>query len=388
MNTRFIVYLSAFLLFGCSEQPLIEKSPVLPLNFEAAKSYFSLVEKLQQGDSIPEKDWVDFFNVEGNRIYLEYYKYTQEDMESIKESITITYQPEKEHLVSPERLDEIRSSYRNRYKKNHQPYKDYLTFIERNQVAFADSMMTRAKAFLPKDFMIYRKMPTVYYHALTPGGKSTYHNQLFISVLGSYESSRGRMASMEAHELHHNLRPDLSYALTKPDSSYYQIIIEEADKTVYDALTLALNEGLADMIDLDLLFADTSKWWKKDELRPLLTLEGERVVKKLNENFIEAANGTIQDWSVYHSLYMEDNGHIPGYFMAKAIKDHGRLAHIIEHAADPFAFFLTYQEVALQDEQLPVFDEVVVSYLKRLQKKYLDKLALRRNSFSNPNRVK
>jgi len=192
---------------------------------------------------------VDFFNIEGNRIYLDYFNFTEEQIETKKENIIIAYQPEeKSHLVDPEKLKEIRSHYRNRYKENHQIYKDYLAQIEQIQVAFADSIVMRAKAFLPKNFALYREMPTIYYHALTVGAYSTFHNQILINILTSYESTtNSKMGSTEAHELHHNLRPDLSYYIARPDSSYYATEIETEDKVVYNALMLAFNEGFADM---------------------------------------------------------------------------------------------------------------------------------------------
>jgi len=76
---------------------------------------------------------------------------------------------------------------------------------------------------------------------------------------------------------------------------------------------------------------------------------------------------------LYDALYLSYDGHIPGFFMAKAIKDNGRLGTIIENVDNPFIFFLTYQEVALIDKQLPVFDDEVTSFLKKLNTKYLNK---------------
>ena len=35
--------------------------------------------------------------------------------------------------------------------------------------------------------------------------------------------------------------------------------------------------------------------------------------------------------------------------------------------------FFTYQEVALTDKRLPVFDDVVIDYLQKLNEKYLRK---------------
>jgi len=256
----------------------------------------------------------------------------------------IAYQPEeKSHLVDPEKLKEIRSHYRNRYKENHQIYKDYLAQIEQIQVAFADSIVMRAKAFLPKNFALYREMPTIYYHALTVGAYSTFHNQILINILTSY-------------------RPDLSYYIARPDSSYYATEIETEDKVVYNALMLAFNEGFADMVDLDMLLSSASNWYDKDNIQVKYVDPGKNVVINLNKHLVEAANG-----------YLNSDGHTPGYFMAKAIKDNGRLEEIIEYADNPFVFFLTYQEVALSDKNLPVFDDVVIDYLTQLKIKYLNK---------------
>ncbi|MEM6320771.1 MAG: DUF5700 domain-containing putative Zn-dependent protease [Bacteroidota bacterium] len=181
------------------------------------------------------------------------------------------------------------------------------------------------------------------------------------------------MGNVEAHELHHNFRPDLSYFTARPDSSYYKTEIEKEDRVVYNALMLALNEGLADMVDKDILLTDDSKWWRKDAIQAVYMREGETVVKKLNKYLAAAASGVTQNPALYDALYLNYKGHIPGYFMARAINDNGRLEEVIEHADNPFIFFLTYQKVALLDERLPVFDAGVIDYLKNLNAKYLKK---------------
>ena len=379
MNTKSIFYLSLFLLFCCNEKPSserkpIEKTPTIHLDFEAAKAYFTLVERIQKGRIISEREWSAFFNIEGNRLYIEDLRLSEEDITILKKIIRVAYQPKTDTIATNElALKSFRLLSRIRYKKNHQLYEDYLTQIERMQVEFADSMITRAKAFLPKNLVIHRAMPTIYYHALNNDGNATGNNRIFISVLASYERNINRMANVESHELHHNLRPDLSYYKARSDSAYYGTEIEKTDIVVYNALMLALNEGLADMVDKDLLLADTSKWWRKDTIQARYIREGEKVVKKLNEYLAAAANGTIQDWELYDSLYLSYDGHIPGYFMAKAIMDNERLGEIIEYAGNPFVFFLTYQEVALTDKALPAFDDDVIDYLKRLNTKYLEK---------------
>jgi len=382
MKTRFIFYISLFLFFSCNKKPeydnnsiLEKKKPAILFDFEAAKAYFTLVEKIQQGDTISEKEWVDFFNIEGNRLYLEYFNYTKEEIETKKENIIIAYQPEeKSNLVNPKKLKEIRAHYRNRYKENHEICKDYLAQIEQIQVAFADSIVMLAKAFLPKKFALYREMPTIFYHGLTVGAYSTFHNQIFVNILSSYESTtNSKMGSTEAHELHHNFRPDLSYYIARPDSSYYATEIEEEDRGMYNALMLALNEGLADMIDLEFVKADSSKLYPKDTIQVGLMEKGRNVVTELNKHLVEEANGASQDSELYGSIYLNSDGHIPGYFMAKAIKDNGRLGEIIEQADNPFVFFLVYQEVALANKNLPVFDDVVIDYLTQLKIKYLNK---------------
>ncbi|MFK7981413.1 MAG: DUF5700 domain-containing putative Zn-dependent protease [Saprospiraceae bacterium] len=375
MKTKFILFLSLFLLFNCIQKISVEKVPVIPLNFEAAKAYFTLVEKIQKGGIISEKEWSSFFNIEGNKLFIEDLRLSEEDISMLKKTIRVAYQPKVDTIAANKlALKSFRLLSRIRYKKNHQLYKDYLAKIERIQITFVDSIIAQTKAFLPKDLMIYRAMPTIYYHALNSDGDATANNRIFMSVLASYERNSNRIGNVEAHELHHNFRPDLSYYKTHADSAYYRTEIEAADRIVYNALMLALNEGLADMVDKDLLLADTSKWWRKDTIQALYMREGENVVKKLNEYLAAAANGANQDLELYQTLYSSYNGHIPGYFMAKAIKDNGRLGEIIEHAGNPFIFFLTYQEVALNNDKLPAFDDVVIDYLEQLNIKYMEKL--------------
>jgi hypothetical protein len=379
MKTRFIFYLSFVLLFSCNEKPSaekkpIEKTPAIQLDFEAAKAYFRLVEKIQKGRIISEKEWAAFFNIEGNKLFIKDLRLSEKDINIFKKTIRVAYQPKTDTIAANKlALKSFRLLSRIRYKKNHQLYKDYLSQIERMQATFADSIVARTKAFLPKDLAIYRAMPTIYYHALNSDGNATGNNRIFMSVLASYERNINRMGNVEAHELHHNFRPDLSYYIARPDSSYYRTEIEQEDRVVYNALMLALNEGLADMMDKDLLLADSSKWWRKDTIKSLYEGKGKNVVKKLNEYLAAAADGATQNWELYDSLYLSYDGHIPGFFMAKAIKDDGQLGEIIEHADNPFVFFLTYQEVALTDKKLPVFDDEVIDYLKQLNAKYLEK---------------
>jgi len=368
MNTRIILFLYFFMFIACTKEPSVVKIPAVSLDFDAAKAYFLLVEKIQNGDTISEKEWTDFFNINGNRLFLEDFKYSNEKIESLKKNIIETYNPTIDSLSN----QYIDIPYRVRYKNKHQLYKKYLARIEKMQVKFVDSMVYRTKSFLPEGLIIYREKPTIYYHALNNDGDASVRNRIFMSVLASFERNINRMANVESHELHHNFRLDLSYYKARQDSSYYKTEIDEKDRVVYTALMLALNEGLADMVDKDLLFAETSNWWRKETIQSIYLNEGQEVVKKLNEYFLEAAYGANQKWEIYDNLYLNFNGHIPGYFMAKAIKDNGRLKDVIENADNPFMFFLIYQEVALIDKKLPIFDDVVINFLSNLKTKYED----------------
>jgi len=63
-------------------------------NLEAVEAYLHLADKLINNETITEKEWVDYFNVEGNNLYLKE-NGVEDRKDAMRKSMEIVYTEKK-----------------------------------------------------------------------------------------------------------------------------------------------------------------------------------------------------------------------------------------------------------------------------------------------------
>jgi len=262
--------------------------------------------------------------------------------------------------LNEKRSEDIVYLSRVRYKKEENNFKEHMKWLQNNQEELKDSIISRTKLFLPKQQKLRDTFPQVYYHALDFDASANTKG-IFISIMSAYDNNKKRLGNFEAHELHHLYRRSI---LEEKD-------IQEKDKGIIWAIEAALDEGIADMVDKDVMLSKESDWWLKGYLVKHYEENGKKALLELNNYILDEIENNHHSEDEYREIYYGSVGHLPGYYMAKSIKEDGRLDELIETSDNPFKFCILYNEAAKNSKgELPVFNEEAINYIKQLMDKY------------------
>lgn len=326
-------------------------------NLESAKQYFELVENLKSGESISEKEWDQFINLKGNRLYISENGISKKSINSIKERIELVYNPANDSLLKSKLSDDLSLQIRKRYLDEERVYKAYLTEIENNKASYTKGVLNLTRKFLPKRMHALDTFPDLYIHALWDGSAST--KGIFVDIILLYDFDQKQKGSFISHELHHFMR----------ESIISEEELDQKDKALVLAIESTFNEGLADMVDKSSLVYEGSDWWLNEQYMVLLNYAGD-AIKEFNLKIEDEANGINYSDEEYREVLMHSVGHIPGQYMAQQIKDKGRLHEIVENADNPFLFFILYNEIASSDPAMIGFSNQSIEHIQHLNKKY------------------
>ncbi len=327
-------------------------------HFEAAEAYFKLIEQLEACGKITQNQWDEFLSLRGNQLYISENQISVSYLQQLKETIESIYQKDSQLNSENESLF-LKSRWR--YKNEHEALQEHLQWLKSNQRLIIKESFNRAKQFVQYSSDEVFEYPNVYYHALDFDGSAN-EKGIFISILGAYDNNQYRLGNYEAHELHHLIRKSLLKDLP----------ILEKDKGLLWALDAILNEGIADLVDKDIILSKDSTWWLKDIVNDYYMSTAKKAIYDLDQLILDEINGNHHKESKYRIAVQNSVGHIPGYYMAKLIQEKGFEEKLIEISNNPFAFILLYQDVAESNhESLPLFQPESINYLKDLQEYYL-----------------
>ena len=354
-----------FFCFSCKEKSKTllkhkSTSTEITFNYDAAYAYYRLTDSVKKKNKITNLDWKTFLNVNGNRLYIEENNIPKSYLDGIRQAIEIVYSQKHDSLISTP-PNEMLLQIRKKYEEGTSLFHNHLEFIKTNSNMLLDSIRIRTAEFLPDGSFEENKIPTIYYHTLDHDGSAN-NSGIFISLLASYDFNLIKTGIFEAHELHHIMRHNIFDKLLE---------ISKNDKGILYVLEACLNEGLADLIDKREMLSETSNWWLKPMLKDAYINQAQSVIENLNNAFLDEINGNHKTEASYRNIILGSVGHIPGYFMANTILENGVIDNTITNAANPFQFFIVYNEVAEQKLGHPKFDKEVIEYLKLLEAKYL-----------------
>ncbi|MGC1473027.1 MAG: DUF5700 domain-containing putative Zn-dependent protease [Psychroserpens sp.] len=324
-------------------------------DYSGVESYFRLIESISVNGTFSESEWIDFLNVEGNRLYIEENNIPEDYLDNIKENIIKVY-ASKNFDDNEDIVYKIRNSFR----KNDSIYREHLKFLKNNEQILLDSMIARTIKFLPDHRLLNDSLPKLYYHALDHDGSAN-GKGIFISIMAAHQNNSRRLSNFESHEFFHIQRPDI----------LEHVKIDSIDQGIIWALNAILDEGIADMVDKDVMLADNSDWWLKEMVNDFYVGKSKDVISNFNTLIIDETNGKHHSENDYREAFLGSVGHVPGYSMAKLITDKGKSREMIDNADDPFSFFILYNDIASENpEEYPHYDNVAMQYVKELANKY------------------
>ena len=358
-SVRFLLVLA--LLGG-----LLQPAAAQTINVEAVQRYWQMTDSLRRDFPLTDAMWNSFLAVPANQRYV-VSVFDEPGLKRYRDAIEVAYRPSLDS-VRRVRLKAENWYYvlADQYRQREPEYREYLRATAQ-QPAYLDLMYQLAYEYLPAWAHTRVANLQLAYVAIGNDAISEQAGIVF-SLKSAIDSDKPKNGILEAHEMHHQLRPGLNFSAA-----------DSADRPLLYALSMTQNEGIADLIDKQVQLQSPTD---SAEIREWLLLRGPRVLHALDSVLQAAAarpGAPLPELRYYRRLFNGTNGHLPGFYMALIIERHGYLPQLLAAVDDPLAFFLLYQRAALKDKtHPPVFANSSVAYLKALQKKYVKPARLAR----------
>lgn len=327
------------------------------LNFDALEKYFLITDSLRKNIPLSEKTWKNLLSHKGIQLYINNNALDEATLEIYRKNLEYVYMPKHDSLLNT-RLKNREKYFIlwifNNYKKQELELKNYYKKIKANDSVYLDSIYKNCYEFLPCKMHKKAKETTIYFIPLMNDAVAEGKDVVF-TLYCAYHYDKLKYGALGGHEIHHVLRR------SKQTNN-------EKDKYLYEALTLLLNEGSADLIDKkytaskdcpeDLAYYEYLMESAKSALPTLDTAILEHIdkIKQINKSDLQNI--------------VPMSGHIPGCYMATIIERNGYKKELIKNLDDPIKFILFYNKVAKIDKEKPfLFSDKTIDYLRRIKQK-------------------
>lgn len=345
---------------------LLRPAAAQTINVEAVERYWQLTDSLRRDFPLTDAMWNSFLAVPANRRYVASI-FNEPGLKRYRDAIEVAYRPSLDS-VRRARLKAENWYYvlADQYRQREPEFREYLRVTAR-QPAYLGQMYQLAYEYLPARARTRVANLQLAYVAIGNDAISEEAGIVF-SLKSALDADKPKNGILEAHEMHHQLRPGLDFSFA-----------DSVDRPLLYALNMTLNEGMADLIDKQVQLQSPAD---SAEIREWLLLRAPRVLHVLDSVMQVAAarpGAPRPELRYYRRLFNGTTGHLPGFYMARLIERHGYCSQMLAAVDDPLAFFLLYQRAALKDKgHPPVFAKSSVAYLKILQKKYVKPARLAR----------
>src|SRR5882762_1925126 len=255
-------------------------------NTDAISRFWQVVDYLKADNPLDDSLWYSYYNLEGNKKYME----NNRDQESALE-----HRKYLELIFRPSFSDSLL-----RFENNNTAFSndifENLNYVKLNeeklrlytkQITSPDYLafcIDLAKKFLPKNkFNAIPKSLTIYIQAITFDA-AVQGSSMYFGITRIYEYDKFKKGLIAAHEFHHILRINkgIQNNISQPDSASFSII---------DQIN---NEGCADLIDKTIALENEATIFRGHGIKQRLIDIAEIAIKKLDSCFILNANSTKQ----------------------------------------------------------------------------------------------
>lgn len=327
------------------------------LNFDAVEYYFSLTDSLRNDQPISESAWKKLLSFKGVQLYIKNNNLDEQTLKRYKRNFELAYMPRYDSIRTAQLKQKEKYFFIwvfNNYKTQEAELKSYYQNIKQHQKDYLDSLYANCYAMLPKKMHTKANNTTIYFIPLMNDAIAE-GNDVVFTLYGAYHFDRLKYGALGGHELHHVLRKNKTNC--NPN-----------DTQLYQALTLLLNEGSADLIDKkytaskdcpeDLVYFEFMMKYGFSTLATLDTAIMAHIDKKTE----------IQEKDIPNIVPM--SGHIPGCYMATIIARNGFKNSIIENIDDPIKFVLLYHKVSkLDKEKCYQISDKTITYISKIKQR-------------------
>ncbi|SET71443.1 DUF5700 domain-containing putative Zn-dependent protease [Hymenobacter actinosclerus] len=329
------------------------------VNVDAAERYWEMTDALRRDQPLTDAMWAAFVAVPANRRYIASV-FDERGLKRYRHAIEVAYRPSLDSVRRARlKAEDWYYVLADQYRQREPEYRAYLRQTVQKP-AYFHLMYQLAYEFLPA--RAHTRVADLQLAYVAIGNDAISEQQgLVFSLKAAVDSDKPKVGILEAHEIHHQLRPGLDFSFA-----------DSVDRPLLYALNMTLNEGVADLIDKSVQLrspadsADIREWALRRAPSVLHQLDS------VMQALAARPSAPRPELRYYRRLSNGSNGHLPGFFMARTIERQGLLPRLLSAIDDPMAFFLLYQRAARRDKtHPPVFSAASVAYLKTLQKKYV-----------------
>jgi hypothetical protein len=345
------------LLYSCILAFLSITTTAQKLNFDAVDKYFAMADSLKQDIPLSDESWNAFLAYKGLQLYINNNALDAKTLQLYKRNFEIAYMPKNDSLLQ-RRLKEPEKYFLlwvfHNYKTQENELRNYCQQIKANKSAYLDSLYSNCYKMLPKRMHTKATNTTIYFIPIMNDAVAEDHD-IVLTLYGAYHFDKLKYGALGAHEIHHVLRKTIKNT-------------QQADSNLYEALTLLLNEGSADLIDkkytaeaacpIDLKYYD------------YLMESGPTALALLDTAIVTHIHKTHPITKADLPNIVPMSGHIPGCFMATIIERNGLVNELRSSIDNPIQFLLLYNKAAKMDKEKPYcFSDEVVSFVKEIKQK-------------------
>jgi hypothetical protein len=328
------------------------------VNIEAATRYWELTDALRQDKSLTDTAWQELLALPANKIYVPGV-FPEEALKRYRKAIEVAYMPRYDSLLQAKLQAKVWYYVLvNDYKQREPMFRKYVQQVAQ-QPSYLETMYTYAYEYLPKRAHTKVSDLHLYYTALGNDASSRDEGIVF-SLNSAIEWNKPKAGILEAHEMHHQLRPRPNFSSAS-----------EQDKPLLWALDAIQNEGIADLIDKKPLAQSPDSAY----IQSWLLVPAPAVIQRLDSVLQVGAkmgSSALPVRKFYQRLYNSTAGHLPGFYMARIIEKQGYTSQMLATIDNPMAFFALYQRAASKDKSRPpLFAKASMAYLKKLEKQYV-----------------
>ena len=345
-----IVYVLVFLFWNQSIK-------AQEINFDALEKYFSITDSLRQNIPLSKNTWNNFLTYKGLQLYINNNALDHATLEIYRKNLEYTYMPKYDSLRNARLKDRERYFVLwifNNYKNQEVELKNYYQKIKANKSIYLDSIYKNSHQFLPKNMWKQAKETTIYFIPLMNDAVAEEKDVVF-TLYCAFHYDKLKYGALGGHEIHHVLRKN-------------KRINQEKDQYLYEALSLLLNEGSADLIDKK--YTDLKECPEDLAYYEYLMESAKSSLTALDSAIIDHINNSklIDKPDLQNIVPM--SGHIPGCYMATIIQRNGYEKELIKNIDDPVKFISLYNKAAKIDQEKPYqFSDKAINYIQKIKQK-------------------
>ncbi len=325
------------------------------LNFDALEIYFSITDSLRQNIPLSKQSWNNLLSHKGIQLYINNNALDESTLEIYRKNLEYVYMPKYDSLRN-ERLKNREKYFilwvLNNYKVEELELKNYYKKIQANNGEYLDSLYLNCNQMLPRKMWTKAKNTTIYFIPLMNDAVAEETDVVF-TLYGAYHFDKLKYGALGGHEIHHIIRKNKSTTNIK-------------DKYLYEALTILLNEGSADLIDKK--YTALKECPEDLAYYEYMINGGKSMLPALDSSIIAHINNLKQISNTDLQNIAPMSGHIPGCYMATIIDRNGFKNELIKNIDDPVKFVILYNKAASLDKENPYrFSTITINYLKKIK---------------------